>query len=375
MCALSTASSAVVHAQAPEASSAGEDERSTSQADAPTDEAAQALGSVPPCPRFRRRLAPVIALLAGPVVHGAGSLVGCHRHTGRQLALAEVGGLGALTAGGAGIIFTGASRKTIAPFTFLALVGVGIFSTSFISDLYATISNGEATGRPGPNGAYELSFGYRHVYDPQFDHGPLASTQFSAWLGHQRLFASLEVALNTDMQRGRGGFARRLLGGTGRGSSIELELASTWQRFGADGFATLTGELLLAGRLNLADFAPALVGSFVEGSLGVGLQTIGYQATSGGVREDVHALLLGRIAYGVYLGSTGEILVAYDHRRDGLEGGLSLNSVAAGNLGFLEVRGRGWFPGAPGWGVEAGISVGSAWTFGASLLHRGKVER
>jgi len=349
----------------------------TTELDAEVAEVAGPAGTerATPCPRWRRRLAPVVSLLAGPVVHGAGALTGCHRLAGRRLGLTQAAGLGALIVGGGGLVITGASRKTIAPFTYFAISGIGLFMFSWVADLYAAISDGQARGRPGPNTAYELNVGYRQVHDPQFDHDAFAHVGFGAWLGQQRLFAEVDVALDTDTQRGRFGIARRLLGGTGRGSSLELELASTWQRFGADGFATLTGELSFAGRLDLADFAPALVGSFVEGSLGIGLQMVGYQATGGGVGEEAHALLLTRLGYGVYLGETGEVVLSYDHRRDGLEGGLSTESVGAGNIGFLDLRGRGWFPGAPRWGVEGSITVGSAWIVGASILHRGSLDR
>ncbi|MCA9615168.1 MAG: hypothetical protein KC586_20575 [Myxococcales bacterium] len=341
---------------------------------APNDAAVEPPSVATTCPRWRRRLAPVVSLLAGTIVHGAGSLTGCHRLTGRRLGLTQVAGLGALVVGGGGLVLSGASRRTIAPFTYLAISGIGLFVFSFVADLYASITDGQARGRPGPNAPYELSFGYRQIYDPQFAHDAFVHLGATGWLGRQRLFAEADVALDTDTQRGRFGVARRLLGGTGRGSSLEVEVASTWQRFGHDGFATLTGELSLGGRLDLADVGPALVGSFVEGSLGLGLQLVGYDATGGGVGEEAHALLLTRLAYGVYLGETGEVSLAYDHRRDGLEGGLSTNSVGAGNIGFLDLRGRGWFPRAPHWGVEGSVTVGSAWIFGANLLHRGSTN-
>ncbi len=324
----------------------------------------------PRCPRWRRRLAPVVSLLAGPIVHGAGSLTGCHRLTGRRLGIAQGVGFGMLLVSGTGLALTGASRRTVAPFAMIGIPGVGAFLISWLADVYASVTDGRARGRPGPNVPWELRLGYRYVHDPHFDHGSFLGAGVSAWLGRQRLFAEADVALDANTQRTHLGIARRLLGGTGRGSSLEVTLAATYQRFGGDGFSTLSGELELGGRVDLEDVAPALVGSFVEGSLGLGLQGIGYETAGGGVSEDAHGLLLARVGWGVYLARQGEVVLAYDHRRDGLEGGLSVDSVGAGNLGFLELTGRGYFGGAPRWGLAADVTVGSAWLVGLSLLHR-----
>lgn len=329
-----------------------------------------ALSAPTPCPRWRRRLAPAVALLAGPVVHGAASFTACHRRTGRRLALAEGAGFVGLLAGGSGLRRTGASRRTIAPLAVVAMLGLGTFVASWLADVYGAITQGRARGRPATNAAWELALGYRYVHDPQFEHRSFAHLAFRGWLGRQRLWAESWVALDTDTQRVRLGFARRLVGDTGRGSSLEARLAGTWQRFGGEGFATLVGELALAGRLDLADVGPALVGSFVFAEVGLGLQGFGYESTGGDVGEDVSGLLLTRLGYGLYLGRTGEVLFAYDHRRDGLEGGLSMNSVAAGNVGFLELRGRGFFGAAPRWGLEGQLTVGSAWIAGVSLIFR-----
>ncbi len=336
-------------------------------------EAVAAGESAPPpgCTRWRRRLAPVVSLLAGPVVHGAGAMTGCHRLTGRRLGIAQGVGFGMILVGGAGLASSGASRRTVAPFAMIAIPGVGAFFISWFADVYAAITDGRSMGRPGVNAPYELRLGYRYVHDPQFDHGSFVHAGITGWIGKQRLWLDTDVALDADTQRVRVGAARRFLGGTGRGSYAELVVAGTYQRFGTDGFRTFSGEVSLGGRVDLVDVAPALVGSFVEGELGLGLQGIGYEATGGGVSQDTHSLLLARVGWGLYLGSSGELVIAYDHRRDGLEGGLSVESVAAGNLGFLQLTGRGWFGAAPRWGLSADLTVGSAWIVGLTLLHRG----
>lgn len=356
---------ATAHAQG----SAAAREDSATEAEARTE--SDASGDAPaPCPRWRRRLAPVVSLLAGPVVHGAGSLTGCHRLTGRRLGIAQGVGFGMILLGGGGLALTGAARRTVAPFAMVGAVGVGSFLISWLADVYAAITDGKARGRPGPNAPWELRLGYRYVHDPHFDHGSFLNAGIGAWLGEQRLFAEVDVALDANTQRARVGYARRLLGGTGRGSSLDLTAAATYQRFGGDGFSSLSGELSVGGRVDLAAVGSALVGSFVEGTLGLGIQGIGYEASGGGVGQDGHGLLLMRLGWGLYLGRYGEVLLAYDHRRDGLEGGLSIDSVAAGNLGFLELTGRGFFEAAPRWGIAGSVTYGSAWIVGLSLLHR-----
>jgi len=340
--------------------------------DGASGESVESADSAPPtrCPRWRRRLAPVVSLLAGPVVHGAGSFTGCHRLTGRRLGIAQGVGFGMLLVGGAGLALTGASRKTVAPFAMIGIPGVGAFFISWLADVYAAITDGRSMGRPGPNTPYELRLGYRYVHDPHFDHGSFAQAGITGWIGQHRLWVDTDVALDANTQRVRAGAARRLLGGAGRGSHLELVVAGTYQRFAEDGFRSFSGELAIGGRVDLADVAPALVGSFAIGELGLGLQGIGYEATGGGVGQDSHALLLVRVGWGVYLGRYGELVVAYDHRRDGLEGGLSVDSVGSGNLGFLQLTGRGWFGAAPRWGLAAELTAGSAWIAGLSLLHR-----
>ena len=324
----------------------------------------------PPCPKYRLRLAPVVALLAGPLVHGAGAFTACQRQTGKRLLIAEGAGFGALLAGGAGLALSGASRRLVAPFAFLSILGVGAFVTSWVADVYGAFNRGRSHGRPSANASWEAALGYRYVHDPQFEYRSFANVAVRLWFGLQRLFVEAWVALDDATQTARLGYARRLYGGTGRGTSLETRLALGIQRFHNDGFATFAAELALAGRLDLASLGPSLGGSFVEGEIGLGFETLGYDATSRALFEDFNGLLLGRVGYGVYLGPLSEVLVAYDHRRDGLEGGLSVDSIAAGVLGHLELVGRGFFARAPRWGLEGMVAVGSAWIVGASLVFR-----
>ena len=75
------------------------------------------------------------------------------------------------------------------------------------------------------------------------------------------------------------------------------------------------------------------------------------------------------MAYGFYLGDRGELLFDYNHRRDGLPGGLSIDGIAAGSFGSVGVTGRGFF-GNGRYGLEAYGRFGSAWVGGANFLYR-----
>jgi hypothetical protein len=72
----------------------------------------------------------------------------------------------------------------------------------------------------------------------------------------------------------------------------------------------------------------------------------------------------------VYLGQSGEVAAYYDHRRDDLAGGLSVDSVAAGVLGHFGVAGRGFFHDGR-WGLRGELEYGSAFITGLSLIYRG----
>ena len=364
---------ALVAAGLPAARVAAQAPRTDPSADAPA-EPPPPEAEPPRCSRARRRAAPALALTAGLLLHGTGHLLACERRTGRRLLAAEGLGVGALVLGGGGIALTGASRKTVAPFATLAILGVGTFAASWLADLYGTLSGGANAGRPARAAPFELALGYRYVHDPQFAYGHGLHLAAEGWLHRTRLFGGAWLALDDDTQRATAGLSQRLLGARGRGDALDAEAALHGQRFGTDGFRTLGVDVLLRGRLELAHLGPTLAGSFVEAEVGLGLQGFGYDATGRGVREDWNGLLLGRVGWGVFLGPSGELVAYYDHRRDDLAGGLSVDSVASGVLGHFGLAGRGYIRDGR-WGLAGELELGSALVVGLSVLHRGAAPR
>jgi hypothetical protein len=78
--------------------------------------------------------------------------------------------------------------------------------------------------------------------------------------------------------------------------------------------------------------------------------------------------LLGRFLWGIYLGNRGEAAVIYDHRRDGLVGGLPAwrASGFVGSIGAsLDLRVHG------PWAARAEVDVGNAWVTTVAVAYRG----
>lgn len=320
------------------------------------------------CPRARQRAAPVVSASSGLLVGGVGHFTACEPRTARRLLGAEAIGLGGVLLGGGGLVATGASRRTVAPFAAIAILGFGTYALGWLSDLYGSINRGRNVGAPARTARYELGLGYRYVHDPQFDYRNMLRLDGEGWLGNTRIFGQAWLALDDDNQRYSLGISQRLLGHD-RGSSLTMQTAMHVHRFGGDGFQSIAFDLLLRGRLDLSRIGHTLAGSFVEADLGFAMQGFGYSATGGGVSEDWNGMLLARVGYGFFLGASGELLVYYDHRRDDFAGGLSLDSVASGALGHIGVAGRGYL-GDGHWGLAAELEYGAAVIVGVSVLYR-----
>jgi hypothetical protein len=154
------------------------------------------------------------------------------------------------------------------------------------------------------------------------------------------------------------------------GSFLDLETALSWHRFGGEEFATTTGEVALAGRLDMSRVGPSLTGSFAEMSLGWAGAAYAYARLN--TRADVAELLLARFGYGLYVGwpgaPRGEATIYYDHRHDGFAAGLKLPGLGSGVAGHFGASLRYYL--SDQWGILAETSAGSAYVAGLSLLFR-----
>ena len=158
------------------------------------------------------------------------------------------------------------------------------------------------------------------------------------------------------------------------GTAIDVEGALTDHAYPRDGFGTTIAEVSLKARMDLARFDGELRGAFVEGLLGAGLMVDRFRAAEA---NDANSILLGRFAFGTYLGRPsadavhGEANVFYDHRRDGFVGGLQPNGIGAGYLGSIGAAARVWL--GRSWGVGTNVQAGSALVGGLSLHFRAGV--
>lgn len=313
------------------------------------------------------------ALVPGVLLHGAGHYVGGDKATARKLLAAEGVGLGAVLVNGAILAGTGASRRFVGYVTAGVIGGMALFSLSLLADLYGAA--GYRGGSPvtvAPT--LESRMGLLYIYDPQFRYRWLLDSELSARLGDWKLAAAGTFALDDTNSLLRLGGGHRFVGpGPGRaardGSFVDLDVGLSRHSYASERFALTTGEAMVSGRLDLARVSPSLVGSFAELGLGWAFQGVAYNVRN--ARADYNELLLGRFAFGVYLGQpgrlNGEASVFYDHRHDGYVAGLKMPGIPSGIAGHFGLRGR-VFRGA--WGLGAEAQAGSSYLVGLSLLHR-----
>ena len=310
--------------------------------------------------------------MPGVVVHGAGHYVRGEKRTAKRLLLAQLTGVGLLGLGLGGLALTGASRRVVTPLAMTTIVGAALFLVPFLADIYGSVSGKEPLGRPAFIPVLETSVGARAVYDPVFPQRFFVVETIDARVGAFRLSPSFWFSAGSPNTRARLEGAYRFRGPTPartaplRGSFTELSVAVTHHAYTANAFAVTTFEWLLLSRLDLRRIGPTLDGSFAEIGLGTGIAANHYQAL--GVTETT-TLLLGRVAFGTYLGAgRGEAALVYDHRRDGIVGGARLPGLPVGFLGSGGVRAKYFFTEELGIAGEA--LFGAAYVGGLSLVIR-----
>lgn len=317
------------------------------------------------------------ALVPGVLVGGAGHYVAGERDTAKTLFWLKTGGLGVLAASGLALGASGASRR-VAPWA-MPLIGAGfgsfVFSTIF--DVYGTATGGTAGRAERRLPDLSLSVSWRAVDDPQFTYGHLTDLSATGRLGRWGLSLDGTLALDADNWRVRPRAAWRWFGDTADrtdGSFLDLYGRVGWQRYGEEGFAVLTPEAGLFGRLDLAHVGSTLRGAFVEGALGWAWEFNDYDLPGASLGEDVFDLLIMRAGFGLYLGrGGGEIQVFYDHRRDTYAGGLTGNGIAAGFFGYAGLEAAVALNDR--WRVLGHAALGSARIAGLGLEHRFGGER
>ncbi|RKH38038.1 hypothetical protein D7Y23_38675 [Corallococcus sp. AB050B] len=327
-------------------------------------------------PRPPFKAAPVaVAVVPGLLLHGLGAWTAGDTQTAKGLFAAEAIGLGLIGAGLVPIALTGASRKTIGPLYAVTLTGAGVFSLSMLANLYAVTSPAFDPGRvPDTLPPLELDLGYQYVNDATADYRNFFALGAVARLSKVQLQASARLAPDEGNTLIRAGAAYRLwgapertLGLDGDGTSLDVEGFATYHRYPTEGFTLGGGEVALKGRYAMARFGPRFAGSFVEGGVGVSAQAYSYP---GRVDDDnLYGQLLYTFGYGVWLGRggplRGEAVLFYDHRKDGLVGGL--RGRGGGMVGSFGLKGRVLV--TERWGVAAEAQAGGALMGRLSLVY------
>ena len=231
--------------------------------------------SAVPVPRSSGPLPTAAAVVPGLLVHGTGHYALRQPRTARRLLLMEGIGLGLFLSGGLTLVFTGASRYFTAPAASATMLGFGLFSTSYLADIYGTVSNdgGAALSRNLPPARWETELGYRRLADPEFAYHDFMLERVSRQIGPLRLSPSGFFSLRGDTARYRLQTDYRVAGNyedphPRDASFVDVTLAFTHQQHGPEHFTRSSAELSVDARYDLVRLGPTLRGAFTE--LGVG---------------------------------------------------------------------------------------------------------
>ena len=332
-----------------------------------------------PRPASSRLLPAAAATVPGLLVHGTGHYALGQPKTARNLLLMEGIGLGLFMAGGLTIVFTGASRYYVAPAASATMLGFGLFSTSYMADIYGTLSSDGAAAatRYRMPARWETELGYRRIEDPQFDYQDFLVQRVSRQIGPLRLSPSGYFSTRGDTARYRVETQYRLAGNVSDprptdGSFLDVTLGFVHQRHRPEHFTRSSAELSLDGRYDLARLGPTLRGAFVELGAGYALARVDYDLEGLKIPHDLEHVLLGRIGFGVTLRGASkpgsEALLYYDHRHDDYVAGLKLPGIGSGAIGHFGFGARWFFSKSVGIALDA--QAGSSYLGGASLLFR-----
>jgi hypothetical protein len=323
-----------------------------------------------PEPSTVRRIAAVgAAIVPGVFVRGAGSDGAGERRTAKRLFVAGMAGFAAGAAGGLAVGGTGAASQLIWPGAPLAVLGVGVFVPTWFADIWVAAGGERARGGPRGTPPWSLELSAGGLRDP-YRTRALAGAAARVELGRLGLGASALLDPAGEQRTGDLEARWRIRGaGAGNGpidegSRLHVRAAARYHRDDPDDVSLATAEIELVLRGELRHLDPRLAGLFLELSTGAGLERVTY---AGGV-HDLDSILLGRFAWGAYLGRRGEATLFYDHRRDHLAGGL----FAAGASGFLgSVGATAQVAVAGPWAVRAELEVGNAWIGTLAVRYHG----
>ena len=331
---------------------------------------------VEPAPRTRaapsklRRFAAVgAAIVPGVFVRGAGSFILGERRTAKRLLATGAVGLTVAAAGALAVGTTRANPYFVWPGVPIMLAGAGVFLPTWFGDIWVAAGGERVKGGPRGTPPWSLELATTWLHDAYRERA-LAGASARIELGRLGLGAGTLLDAQGDARTGELEVRFRILGAPAanrpidEGSRLHVRAGGRLHRDDADDVTLATGELEVVLRGELRHLDPLLAGTFLELSAGLGVERATYARDT----HDVDSILLGRFAWGAYLGRRGEAMLFYDHRRDHLAGGLWTWRASGFNGSFgaaaqLVVAGP--------WAVRAEVEVGSAWVSTFALRYQG----
>lgn len=316
-----------------------------------------------------RRIAAIAAALGpGLIVRGLGSRIVYERRAANRLLVTEGAALLAAAVGVVAVAGTGGNEYTIVPSVPVIFLGTGAFFSSWFADIYVA-AGGTRAELPLSRPPWRLDVGTAWQHDA-YRERVFARTAGRFDVGRVGLAAAGFLDTGGEASLVEGNLHVRLIGApstgepTPYGHRLDVRFGVRRHQDRPDDVDQLVGELEISGRLDFGAVDRALAGSFGELAAGMGLARIEYAAA----RTDVDTILLAGFAFGAYLGQRGEARFFYDHRRDGLVGGLPAKTLA----GFVGSVGASIYVRVLGpWEVIGELQVGNAWLTTFGIGYRG----
>lgn len=317
-----------------------------------------------------RRLAAIgAALVPGVLVHGAGSWVIGEKRTAKRLAVTGWIGLGALAIGGAAVGISGGAPAMVIWGVPMIIAGAGLAFPTWFADIWHAAGGPRVRGEAHAPSAWSVDVGTTWLHDAYRERALLRGGG-RVEIGRFGVGASGLVDAEGHAWTGDVEGRVRIFGApadgatTGDGSRLYVRAAVRRHVDDDDMIAISTVEAEVGARADLARLDANLAGSFVDVSIGMGVERVRYADTV----SDDDTLFLGRFAWGLYLGRKSELSVFYDHRRDSLAGGIAAGRAAGfvGSVGTtVELRVAGPFA------VVGELEIGNGWVTTAGVRYHG----
>ena len=317
-----------------------------------------------------RRLAAIgAAIVPGVVIHGSGSWVLREKRAAKRLAVTGWIGFGAMAIGGAAVGITGGSPEMVIWGVPMIIGGAALWVPTWLGDIWYAAGGPRVRGAPHADSAWWVELGTTWLHDAYRERA-LVRGAGRVELGRVGVGASGLLDAEGRAWTGDVEARLRILGAAATGATIgdgsKLYVRAAVRRHvdDDDEVAISTVEAEVGARVDLMRLDLNLAGSFLEVSLGMGVERVRYADLVG----DTDTLFLGRYAWGLYLGTRSELSVFYDHRRDSLAGGIAAGRAAGfvGSVGAnLDLRVGGAFS------FVGELDIGNGWVTTAGVRYHG----